>query len=317
MCVWRTVGYAGDTVTLMKPFGKAKSDPSPVDQADTLSAIRDLAERFERIERAIRDLKQNADLVPALVRKMYLADVKLEPPYDLQAERFSFSSQNDEDGLVLALMKRIGFTNRRFVELGCGMNGGNSGFLASELGWHGLMVDARDDAIRKIVIRFTGHNVTARHRRLTREDVNEFVSECGFAGEIDLLSIDIDGMDYWVWQALTACNPRLVAIEYNWLFGAERAVTVPYNPEFDVDKVSQRSYHGASLAALVDLGRSKGYRLVATERVNAFFLRHDVAPEIHEIDARQGYRAPINFATARHVFTDLERAGLPLMTVGP
>jgi hypothetical protein len=300
----------------MKSFGKPKPDTTPL-QSDAMSAIRDLAERFERLERAIRDIKQNVDLVPALVRKMYLADMKLEPPYDLQAERFSFSSQNDEDGLVLALIKRIGFTNRRFVELGCGMNGGNSGFLASELGWHGLMVDARDDAIRKIVIRFTGHDVMAKQRHITREDVNEFITECGFTGEIDVLSIDIDGMDYWIWQALTACNPRLVAIEYNWQFGAERAVTVPYSAAFGVDQVGHRAYHGASLAALVDLGRSKGYRLVATERVNAFFLRHDVAPEIREIDARQGYRAPINFATARHVFADLDRAGLPLMTVGP
>jgi hypothetical protein len=299
----------------MRPFGKAKRDRSAA-QPDATSAIRDLTERFERMERTLRDIKQNVDLVPALLRKMYLADVKLEPPYDLQAERFSFSSQNDEDGLVLALVKRIGFTNRRFVELGCGMNGGNSGFLASEMGWHGLMVDARDDAIRKIVIRFTGHDVAAKHRRVTREDVNEFITDCGFAGEIDLLSIDIDGMDYWIWQALTACNPRLVAIEYNWLFGPERAVTVPYDSAFDLEKVGVRSYHGASLAALVDLGRCKGYRLVATERVNAFFLRNDVAPEIREIDARLGYRAPVNFANARQVFTDLERAGLPLVTVG-
>ena len=300
----------------MNPFGKRQKAAPAGDQADALAAIKDLSERLERIERGLRDLKQNVDLVPALVRKMYLADVKLQPPYDLQAERFSFSSQNDEDGLVLALFKRIGMTNCRFVELGCGMNGGNSGFLASELGWHGMMVDARDDAIRKIVIRFTGHNVTARNVALTRENVNGLIEECGFTGEIDLLSIDIDGMDYWIWQAITACNPRMVTIEYNWLFGPEKAVTIPYTASFDLGAIGQRAYHGASLAALVYLGRTKGYRLVATERVNAFFLRLDVAPEIPEIDAKRGYRAPLNYASARHVFDDLERAGLQLTTVG-
>ena len=83
---------------------RRKAQPSRADQqaAATAAAIRDLSERFERIERAIRDLKQNVDLVPSLVRKLYLEGVPLEPPYDLQAERFSFSSQNDEDGLVLA-----------------------------------------------------------------------------------------------------------------------------------------------------------------------------------------------------------------------
>jgi hypothetical protein len=299
----------------MNPFGKRRKVAPSGDQ-NAIAAIRDLSERLERIERALRDMKQNVDLVPSLVRKMYLADVKLSPPYDLQAERFSFSSQNDEDGLVLALFKRIGMTNCRFVELGCGMNGGNSGFLASEMGWQGLMVDARDDAIRKIVIRFTGHNVTARHLALTCDNVNPLIEECGFTGEIDLLSIDIDGMDYWIWQAITACNPRMVAIEYNWLFGPEMAVTVPYTATFDLGAIGLRSYHGASLAALVHLGRTKGYRLVATERVNAFFLRQDVAPEIQEIDARHGYRAPLNFANARKVFSDLERSGLTLTTVG-
>ena len=301
----------------MNPFRKKARAPGVDQQAATAAAIRDLSERFERIERAIRDLKQNVDLVPSLVRKLYLTDVKLDPPYDLQAERFSFSSQNDEDGLVLAIVKRIGATNRKFVELGCGMNGGNSGFLASELGWQGLMVDARDDAIRKIVVRFTGHKVIAKNVRLTREEVNAFITENGFAGELDLLSIDIDGVDYWIWEALTACNPRLVALEYNWLFGAEASVTVPYSTEFDVHAVGNRAYHGASLTALVHLGRRKGYRLIATERVNAFFLRNDVAPEIQEIDARSGYRAPLNIASARHVFEKLERAGLPLVTISP
>jgi len=301
----------------MNPFRKKAEAPRPDQQAATAAAIRELSERFERIERAIRDLKQNVDLVPSLVRKLYLTDVKLDPPYDLQAERFSFSSQNDEDGLVLAIVKRIGATNRKFVELGCGMNGGNSGFLASELGWQGLMVDARDDAIRKIVVRFTGHKVIAKNARLTREEVNAFITENGFAGELDLLSIDIDGVDYWIWEALTVCNPRLVALEYNWLFGAEASVTVPYSTEFDVHAVGNRAYHGASLAALVHLGRRKGYRLIATERVNAFFLRNDVAPEIQEIDARSGYRAPLNIASARHVFEKLERAGLPLVTIAP
>jgi hypothetical protein len=301
----------------MNPFRKKTETPRVDSQAATAAAIRDLSERFERIERVIRDLKQNVDLVPSLVRKLYLEGVQLDPPYDLQAERFSFSSQNDEDGLVLAIFKRIGATNRKFVELGCGMNGGNSGFLASELGWHGLMVDARDDAIRKIVVRFTGHLVTARHQRLTREDVNAFITESGFGGELDLLSIDIDGVDYWVWEALTACSPRLVALEYNWLFGAERAVTVPYSAEFDVNAVGNRSYHGASLAALVHLGRRKGYRLIASERVNAFFLRNDVAPGIQEIEVARAYRAPLNIASARHVFDKLERAGLPLVTVTP
>ena len=122
-------------------------------------------------------------------------------------------------------------------------------------------------------------------------------------------------MDYWVWDALTACTPRVVAIEYNWLFGAERAVTIPYSSEFDLGAIGNRGYRGASLAALAHLGRKKGYRLVATERVNAFFLRNDLGPDIREIDVALGYRAPLNIARGKGVYQKIAKAGLPLVDV--
>jgi hypothetical protein len=260
-------------------------------------------------------LKQNVDLLPAVVRKLYLDGVELPPPYDLAAERFSYLAQNDEDGLLLALFKRIGTTDRRFVEIGCGMNGGNSGFLAQECGWRGVMIDGRPDAIEKVTVRFTGHHVTPRLARVSRENVNELLVEHGMTGELDLLCIDIDGNDYWVWDAISACRPRVVGIEYNWLFGASRAVTIPYDANFDLAASGTRGYRGASLAALVHLASRKGYRLVATERVNAFFVRNDVGPQIPALDTSSGYRAPLNIARAKDVFTKIKKAGLPLVNV--
>ena len=197
----------------------------PVDQAATLAEI---SARLDKLERVVTDLKQNIDLIPAIVRKLYLDGAALPAPYDLLAERFGYLSQNEEDGLLLALFKRIGTTDQRFVEIGCGMNGGNSGFFAQECGWSGLMVDAKSASIEKVTVRFRGHPVRTVKQRVTREGVNGMLEKFGFTGELDLLSIDIDGMDYWVWEALTVCSPRVVAIEYNWLFGAERAVTIPY-----------------------------------------------------------------------------------------
>ena len=114
---------------------------------------------------------------------------------------------------------------------------------------------------------------------------------------------------------LSACTPRVVAIEYNWLFGPDRAVTVPNDPEFRVGAPGTRSYRGASLTALVHLGRRKGYRLVATERVNAIFLRNEIAPEIPEIDVARGFRAPKEAKDSHDVFGKIERAGLKLVTV--
>jgi hypothetical protein len=164
-------------------------------------------------------------------------------------------------------------------------------------------------------VRFKGHPVRAIKQRVTREGINVLLEKYGFTGELDFLSIDIDGMDYWVWEALTACSPRVVAIEYNWLFGAERAVTIPYASEFDLSAIGNRGYRGASLAALAHLGHQKGYRLVATERVNAFFLRADLAPHIHEIEVARAYRAPLNIARGKDVFHKIAKANLPLVDV--
>ena len=277
--------------------------------------LKEISDRLTRLEESVADLKPNVKMLPAIIRKLYLEDVELPAPYDLLSERFRYRSQNEEDGLVLALFKRIGTTDRRCVEIGCGLNGGNSGFLVQECGWTGLMVDANRSKIATIKTRFSGHAVTANKHRITVDNVNRTLEMYGFTGDIDFLSIDIDGNDYWVWEALTACTPRVVALEYNWLFGADRAVTVPYDPEFKVGAPGTRSYRGASLAALVHLSRRKGYRLVATERVNAFFVRNDIAPAIPALDVARGYRPPSNVTRARDAFEKIEQAGLPLVTV--
>jgi hypothetical protein len=296
----------------VKLFGakRAASEAGDVD-----AKLKEISDRLDRLEDLIEDLRPNIRMLPAILRKLYLADVELPAPYDLTAERFPFRSQNEEDGLLLALFKRIGMTDRRAVEIGCGMNGGNSGFLVAECGWTGLMMDANRAKIAAIKQRYAGHAVTTVKAKVTREAINGALTHHGFTGELDLLSIDIDGMDYWVWEAITACQPRVVAIEYNWLFGPERSVTIPYDAEFEVGAVGTRAYRGASLAALVHLGRRKGYRLVATERVNAIFLRNDIAPAIGEIDAARGYRPPSNMARSNDVFAKIEKEGLPLVTV--
>jgi hypothetical protein len=128
---------------------------------------------------------------------------------------------------------------------------------------------------------------------ITPETVNDLLTEHGYTGEVDLLSVDVDGVDYWVWQAITVCSARLVMLEYNSMFGPDRAVTVPYDPKFN-RRDHRFCYYGASLAAMTQLSATKGYRLVAVEPtgVNAFFLRNDVAPEIPACDPAHVYRIP-------------------------
>jgi len=116
---------------------------------------------------------------------------------------------------------------------------------------------------------------------VTRENIDTLLADQGLSGDIGLLSIDIDGVDYWVWEAITAVSPAIVVIEYNARFGAERAVSVPYDAGFVRSKAHHSMiYYGASLRALCLLGKRKGYALVGCNSAgnNAFFVRRDLLP---------------------------------------
>lgn len=114
---------------------------------------------------------------------------------------------------------------------------------------------------------------------LTVENLADTITGAGVPAGLDLLSIDVDGVDYWLWESLTCVSPRVVVIEYNASFGPHRSITVPYESGFDrVEKHPSTFYHGASLSALAKLGAKKGYSLVGCDSngVNAFFVRNDL-----------------------------------------
>jgi hypothetical protein len=201
---------------------------------------------------------------------------------------FSLYSQNGEDGLLLSLVEQTGAASKTFVEIGVeDARECNTAILAFLLSWDGLMLEANPmavDAGLRLAARLLArkrNRLQIRQAFVTAENVNGLIEEAGFSGELGVLSIDVDGVDYWLWKAIRAVSPRLVAIEYNASFGATRAVTVPYKPDFRCGREHPGSlYHGASLAALELLGRQLGYVLVAVESagVNAFFVRQDLCP---------------------------------------
>jgi len=260
--------------------------------------------------------------VSSLVRKLYLpADVPY--PFKLAAQRFKLRSQHEEDGYLLAILDEIGVTDRRFVEIGCGRSGGNAALLAFEMGWAGLMVDANPDAI-EYIDRMYAFNDTLRTLRaeITPDNINPLLADHGFAGEIDLLSIDIDSYDYWVFDKLEVCSPRLLILEYNAGFGPTRSVTIPLGQPL---AGSPKGYSGASITALTNLAARKGYRLIACEYsgANAFFLRDDVAPHIPAQPVARAFRpqmSRLDVDQPRAIGTDelyrrIEERGLPLQDV--
>ena len=266
----------------------------------------------------------------AILRRLYMDPRELPYPSKLNAQRFRLVSQNEEDGMTLALMNSVGETNREFVDIGCGLNGGNSGFLARELGWSGVMVDADQRKAERASRRY-GERVKGVTAWVTRENINQLFDTHNVKDDLDLFSLDIDGVDYWVWEALERCAPRVVIIEYNALFGTKRSVVVPYGENFDrhslgwvEEQHSQwgRYYYGASLSAVDKLAERKGYRLVAGEPsgTNAFFLRNDVGPEIPTCNVSKAFHLNERHNThiqkvGEDIFDFVARADLPLETV--
>jgi len=209
-------------------------------------------------------------------------------------------SQHGEDGLLLYLFSKIGKTNQRFIEFGIG-NGQecNTANLSLNFGWNGLLMEA-DPAMAARAQNFYEEKTGGKSARVKvvqckvlSDNINKMFTQNGMQGEIDLLSIDIDSNDYWIWKAIEAVTPRVVVIEYNAFLGAEKAITVQYDMAFNrFKKHPSGLYYGASLGALAHLGQEKGYRLVGCEShgVNAFFVRKDIAEEhFPEISVPKAY----------------------------
>jgi hypothetical protein len=215
---------------------------------------------------------------------------------------FKVYSQADEDGIIQETFNRISETNRAFVEFGVG-NGTecNTVKLLVE-GWRGLWIESSAEsvaAIRRDLSSFIDdQRLVLRHQNVTAGNINAVISEAGFAGEIDLLSIDIDYNDYWLWDAVAVIEPRVVVIEYNATLHPPMSLVVPYDQDA---RWAGDNYYGASLEALVRLGRRKGYRIVACSfsGVNAFFVREDLCGDkfLSPPTAERHYEPPRYFFT--------------------
>ena len=215
-----------------------------------------------------------------------------------RANELKVFSQHGEDGLILYIFSKIGVHNHTFIEFGAGGRSSNTENLIVNFGWSGLLIDADERALSKTIERCRKSGADVSNIKtvcawITRENINELFLRNGFKGEVDLLSIDIDGNDYWVWEAVEVINPRLVVIEYNASLGWEESITVKYDERFDRFRYHPLGwYHGASLKALEKLGERKGYALVACESsgVNAFFVRNDLLKkDLKKMDAVTAY----------------------------
>jgi hypothetical protein len=211
---------------------------------------------------------------------------------------FRVFSQWGEDGIIQFLIRNIAIQRETFVEFGVGNYvESNTRFLLVNNNWTGLVIDSDEKNVQYIKEDpiYWKYNLKAICEFVHRENINNILGGNDIGGDIGLLSIDVDGNDYWIWDAIDIVTPAIVVIEYNHRFGPKNAVTIPYDRNFIREKAHHSNiYYGASLPALCLLGNRKRYAFVGCNRGgnNAFFVRKDLRPDcIKEVTVAEGYIA--------------------------
>jgi len=213
----------------------------------------------------------------------------------LEEIEFKVFSQFGDDGIIQWLVYKLDIRSKTFIEFGVeDYRESNTRFLLMNNNWSGLILDGSKKNIDRVINSeyYWKYDLTAISEFVTKDNINSVISQYGFLHDCGLLHIDIDGNDYWIWKELSI-NPEIVILEYNSVFGKNRAITVPYRDDFDRTKAhSSNLYFGASLKALVQLSNNKGYAFIGCNSAgnNAYFIRRDLlCEEVSELSVEEGY----------------------------
>ncbi len=215
----------------------------------------------------------------------------------IESMEFSAYSQNGEDGILDFLIEILGLDRehspypKAFVEFGVqDYTESNTRYLLKKRHWQGLVIDGGADYINFIKNDeiYWRYDLEATCAFITKDNINTLIHNYLISRNltnIALLSVDIDGVDYYVWEAIECVTPAIVVVEYNAIFG-EQSVSVPYREDFNRFKAHYSGlYFGASLQALIKLGKKKGYAFIGCDksRTNAFFVYNPLLSKLSPI----------------------------------
>ncbi len=264
-----------------------------------------LKKRFYKIK-LYRQLSPSTQIQQVKLFHYYIDCLRSNNLPNFNATGFKVFSQFEEDGKLLYIFSILGMGNKTFVDLGSNdCVNSNCANLAVHFNWKGLFVDGDKNLIEigkkfyKKTPNFWSYKPKFVHAFLTKKNVNNIIQTEGFEGEIELLSIDIDGNDYWIWESLEIIQPKVVIIECQLAFGLEEKV-IPYREDFKEDVRNSDNY-GASALALQKLGKQKGYRLVGANEYgnNLFFIKNGLAEvQLPEVSVESLLQHP--FATEKY-----------------
>ncbi len=252
--------------------------------------LRSAAGRIAKLDRELDQIKINQGLILSKLNGAVQSD-------EIADYEFKVFSQWGEDGIIQYLTSVVPIANRTFVEFGIeDFSESNCRFLLMKDYWAGYVLDGSEQNISRLENSYYYWKYPLRAKRsfVTRENVDSLLKESGFDHDLGLLSVDIDGVDYHVLEALQAYRPRIAIVEYNSVFGRSRAVTVPYRSDFTRTSAHYSNlYYGASLRAFEYLLSSRGYSLIGVNSAgnNAFFVRRELLPNsLKERTAEECFR---------------------------
>jgi hypothetical protein len=213
----------------------------------------------------------------------------------LHETEFKVFSQWGDDGIIQYLVNYLDIENKIFIEFGVeDYLESNTRFLLINNNWSGLIMDGSYSNVSKIKKNemYWKYDLIAKSAFISAENINQLISEEDIKGKVGLLHIDIDGNDYWVWKALKVVEPIIMIVEYNSIFGYERAITIPYKSDF-VTSSSHFSYlyFGASILSLCDLAKERGYAFIGSNTAgnNAYFIKNEFLKGLKSLTAKEGY----------------------------
>jgi len=250
------------------------------------------------LERQLQCLRQEIHQAQILGAQTLIRQLRTgAAPNNIADAEFRVCSQFGDDGIIQFLIHHIEDVPQSFIEFGVGnYSEANTRFLLENNNWKGLIIDS-DTAAMKSLSRqdlYWKYDLTAVGAFITTENINQLFKSNGFTGAIGLLSIDVDGNDYWIWEAITSVDPVIVIVEYNSLFGDQRAVTIPYDAQFERGNAHHSHlYYGCSLKALCVLANQNQYAFIGANSNgnNAYFVKRDRLNGLPEIDVTDGFVA--------------------------
>ena len=245
----------------------------------------------------LNDLKTNLDKIRVNQGKLLVKELNDCKIINLDDQAFSIYSQFNEDGIIQFLIKNLDIKNKEFIEIGVeNFEEANTRFLLQNNCWKGLIIDSSKENINFIKNQnyYWRYALSAEAAFVTKENINKIIKKYEFKEDIGLLSIDIDGNDYWIWEEISIIKPDILVIEYNSLFGIEKNLTLKYEENFmRPAKGIYKCLYGASLKALKTLSNKKGYSLVAVNSNgnNAFFVKNKILNDkVYERDLSECFK---------------------------